>query len=169
MATLAAIVVAAGCSSGNAQKSTATTTTVASSTNPAAAAITLLGARLNTGPYRHSLSMKLVDGTEPISFYVCAAWSKSGPPDGCRGTVGAQLPIGATIRLEQRPAGPGLTHSDSPGWGTVATSDTPELHAVLSNGVTGNKLGLVTFRATLRSASDRVLARSNPFTLTWHK
>jgi hypothetical protein len=57
---------------------------------------------------------------------------------------------------------------DSPGWGTVGTSDSPELSVPLSNGVTGNQRGTVTFRATLRNRAGRVLATSNDFTLTWH-
>jgi hypothetical protein len=50
----------------------------------------------------------------------------------------------------------------------VGTSQNAELHIPLSNGVTGNHVGKVTFRVTLRGRSGHVLATSNAFTLTWH-
>jgi hypothetical protein len=113
--------------------------------------------------------MKLIDGLRPITFYVCAAWGQDAPPKGCTAGGHQILPAKTILRLEQQPAGPAVTYPDSPGWGTVGTSDSPELRTVLSNGVTGNKLGTVTFRATLRDRSGHVLATSNRFTLDWHE
>jgi hypothetical protein len=114
--------------------------------------------------------LRLVDGYQPIAFYVCAAWGKRKAPSRCTATAGARLPAGTVLRLEQRPPGPGARFPDSPGWGTVGTSDSAELSLPLSNGVTGNRLGTVTFRATLRKrSSGRILATSNTFTLSWHK
>jgi hypothetical protein len=156
--------VLAGCTDDTPSTRTASTTGSAT----AGPTITVLGSRSNTGPFGHSLSMKLVDGPRPISFYVCAAWSRTTPPKGCTARPGDYLPAGALLRLEQQPPGPAVTYPDSPGWGTVGTSDTPQLRAPLSNGVTGNKLGTVTFRATLRDRSGHILATSNRFTVTWH-
>jgi len=157
--------VVAGCTDG---KPAAQTESTAGSVK-AAPTITVLGSRSNTGPFGHSLSMKLVDGPQPISFYVCAAWSRETAPKGCTARSGDYLPAGAILRLEQQPPGPAVTFPDSPGWGTVGTADTPELRTVLSNGVTGNKLGTITFRATMRDRSGRILATSNRFTLNWHE
>lgn len=128
----------------------------------------MLGAKAASGPYGHALALKLVDGFTPIPFYVCAAWGAQQAPGGCRAKAGARLPLDTELRLEQHPAGPAVPAHGSPGWGTVGSSDTPELSVPLSNGVTGNQLGKVTFRATLRNQAGRVLATSNTFTLTWH-
>lgn len=165
---------AAGCSGDDASDDAATTAATAARTATAAAAepaetITVLGSRQNTGPFERSLSLKLVKGFHPVTFYVCAAWGEETAPPGCKAARGTRLPAGARMRLEQRPPGPAITYPDSPGWGTVGTSETAELSAPLSNGVTGNRLGKVTFRATLRDQSGDVLATSNAFTVTWHE
>jgi hypothetical protein len=159
-----AALAASGCS-GDKPADKAATTTVGG----AAETITVIGSRQNTGPFRRSLSLKLVDGYQPVNFYICAAWGEGTAPPGCTAAPGARLPAGSMLRLEQRPPGPAVTDPDSPGWGTVGTSETAELDVPLSNGVTGNRLGTVTFRVTLRSRSGHVLATSNTFTLTWHK
>jgi hypothetical protein len=161
----------AGCGADSEPTGEASTTAPATTAeHELARTITVLGSRHNSGPFEDSLSLKLVDGTEPIPFYVCAAWGKEQAPAGCVAARGTRLPAGTTLRLEQHPPGPAVRYPDSPGWGTVGTSETPELSAPLSNGVTGNRFGKVTFRATLRDrASGRLLATSNTFTLTWHK
>lgn len=155
---------AAGCGGGT--KDAPATTTTSHATAPER--ITVLGSTRAAGPYGHSIALKLVDGLTPIPFYVCAAWGAREAPGGCHAKAGAKLPLGTELRLEQHPAGPAVPAQGSPGWGTVGSSDTPELSVPLSNGVTGNKLGKVTFRATLRNQAGRVLATSNTFTLTWH-
>jgi hypothetical protein len=157
----------AGCSDDSPGE--AGTTTATASAGDAQRTIRLLGSKSNSGPFEESLSLKLVDGVEPIAFYVCAAWGDDEAPSGCKAPSGARLPAGASLRLEQRPPGPARRFADSPGWGTVGTSETAELSAPLSNGVTGNRIGKVTFRATLRNRAGRVLATSNPFMLTWHE
>jgi hypothetical protein len=148
---------------------TATAATTTAPTEEAARTITVLGSRRNTGPFAESLSLRLVDSLVPIPFYVCAAWGETTAPPGCTAAAGARLPAGTTLRLEQRPPGPAVTNPDSPGWGTVGTSESPELSVPLSNGVTGNRPGKVTFRTTLRSRTGKILATSNTFTLTWHE
>ena len=163
------VLVAAGCGGGS---GTTTSTTVATTTAAASGAperITVLGAAKNDGPYGRSLSLRLVDSPEPIPFFVCAAWGAKAAPGDCHAAAGAKLPLDTELRLEQHPAGPAVPAQGSPGWGTVGSSDTPELSAPLSNGVTGNKLGDVTFRATLRNRAGKVVATSSTFTLTWHR
>jgi hypothetical protein len=135
----------------------------------AAAKITLQGSRLQRGPWRRSLSLQLVKGFKPISFYVCAVWGEGTPQQPCRAAAGSKLPAGATMRLEQRPIGPAVRRPDSPGWGMVGLSSGALLEAVLSNNVSGNRLGTVTYRVTLRNESGRVLATSNMFKVAWHK
>jgi hypothetical protein len=162
---------ASGCSSDKTADTTPTTTS-ATTTEPAENApqtITVLGSQQTTGPFASSLSLKLVDGLKPIPFFVCAAWGKQTAPADCKAASGTRLPAGTSIRLEQQPPGPAIKNPDSPGWGTVGTGDSPELSIPLSNGVTGNHLGKVTFRATLRNRSGHVVATSNAFVLTWHK
>ncbi len=71
------------------------------------------------------------------------------------------------MRLEQRPPGPGVKRADSPGWGLVGTSDQTELRVVLSDFVSGNRPGTVTYRVTLRNPSGRILATSNTIMIDW--
>ena len=80
----------------------------------------------------------------------------------------AVLPRGTILRLEQKPAGSGIKVKDTPGWGMVGTSLEPSIFAVLSNVVTGNKYGTVTYRVTLRDAEGTIVARSKPFKVVWH-
>jgi hypothetical protein len=154
--------VAAGCGGGKSTVETGQTT-------GGTAGITLRGSKLNLGPWSPSLSLRLVLNGTPTTFYACAVWKQAFPEHSCEAAAGTKLPAGATMRLEQRPVGPALERADSPGWGLVATSEGAALEAVLSNNVSGNRLGTVTYRVTLRNASGRVLARSNELTVDWHK
>jgi hypothetical protein len=164
-----AAVLLTGCSSDKAAKSSTTTASQATGES-APVTITVLGSRANTGPFTRSLSMKLDDTTpKPYPFYVCAAWGEQKAPDGCKAAAGARLPVGGILRLEQQPPGPAVTFPDSPGWGTVGTSDTAELTVPLSNGTTGNRFGTVTYRVTMRDRAGKILANSNRFVLTWHR
>jgi hypothetical protein len=170
-ALAAAALALSGCSSDKAADTTPATTaaTTTGAADNAPRTITVLGSQQDTGPFASSLSLKLVDGLKPIPFFVCAAWGKQTAPSDCTAASGARLPAGTAIRLEQKPPGPAVKYPDSPGWGTVGTAESAELNIPLSNGVTGNHLGKVTFRATLRNRSGHVLATSNAFVLTWHK
>jgi hypothetical protein len=173
LVTALAALALSGCSGDepttNAVTTTPTATGQTTTAGDAPQTVTVLGSAQNTGPFEDSLSLKLVAGFRPIPFYVCAAWGAKTAPSNCTAAQGARLPAGSTLRLEQRPPGPAVTYPDSPGWGTVGTSEDPELNIPLSNGVTGNRVGKVTFRATLRNRSGRVLATSNTFTLTWRR
>jgi hypothetical protein len=166
---------ASGCGGdGSASGGEDTTTAAATRSTHAARAprtVTVLGARANDGPYVPALALKLdFNGKDPIPFYVCAAWDERRAPAGCKAAAGAKLPAGTIMRLEQKPAGPAVTYPDSPGWGTVGTSDSPELEIPLSNLATGNKVGKVTYRATVRNReSGAIVAASAPFVLTWQK
>jgi hypothetical protein len=51
----------------------------------------------------------------------------------------------------------------------LASSEEPVLEAVLSNTVSGDRPGTVHYRVTLRDPSGKILARSNRFTVTWHR
>ena len=73
------------------------------------------------------------------------------------------------MRLEQRPIGPAARRADSPGWGLVGTSEEAYLDIPLSSFVSGNRPGPVTYRATLRDGTGRVLATSNTITISWHE
>ena len=158
--TLAAAV-AAGASGGNAARGARVETT-------AATQITLRGRRPARGPWRSYLWLKLVR-SEVINFTVCAVWKQPPPHQACRAARGNQLPRGTTMRLEQRPIASALRRADSPGWGMVGASPEAALEAVLSNTVSGNRVGTFSYRVTLRNASGRVLATSNTFRAFWHR
>lgn len=128
--------------------------------------LTLRG-RVHRGPWRPALSLKLAQ-TSLTEFSLCAVWDKAGvgsPNCDRRGP----LPAGTALRLEQSPVGRGIKRADSPGWGMLASSDDSVLEAALSNTASGNRLGTVHYRVTLRDTSGNVLARSNLFTVTWHR
>jgi hypothetical protein len=134
--------------------------TVAGVTTGAGAKIVLRGRQGSQGPWRHYLWLKLVK-VEVISFSVCAIWNRaSSPPPSCRAPRGTRLPRGTIMRLEQRRAGPG--------WRVVGISRDAALEAVLSNAVSGNRPGAVSYRVTLRSAVGRVLGTSNTFKVFWN-
>jgi hypothetical protein len=115
------------------------------------------------GPWRRYLWLKLrrVDIT---TFSVCAIWNRSSPPPpNCHGAPGDRLPQGTVLRLEQRRLRPA-----SRPWTTVGISRDAALSAVLSNTVSGNRLGTVTYRVTLRSPEGRIFRTSNAFNVFWH-
>jgi hypothetical protein len=134
----------------------------------AARKITLRGREPGPGPWRTYLWLKLVK-VKLKSFELCAVWDQPNPLPNCRSKAGKALPPGTILRLEQRPVGKGVRVSDSPGWGLIGTSNEPSLGAVLSNAVTGNRFGTVTYRVTLRNAEGGIVARSNPFKVAWHR
>jgi hypothetical protein len=135
----------------------------------AAAPIALRGRRPAHGPWRSYLWLKLVR-TDIVNFTVCAVWRQRPPQASCRAAPGNRLPAGTIMRLEQRPIGKGLRRSDSRGWGMVGASTDAALEAVLSNAVSGNRVGTVTYRVTLRRiAGGRALATSNTFRVYWHR
>ena len=130
-------------------------------TTGAAAPIVLRGRQGSQGPWRRYLWLKLVK-VELTSFSVCAVWNRaSPPPPTCHAARGDRLPRGTIMRLEQR-----LARRAS--WRTVGTSRDAALTAVLSNAVSGNRPGAVSYRVTLRSASGRVFRTSNTFKVFWH-
>lgn len=167
---LSALLVA-GCSGGKPSAGSPTTTGGQTTTNAAQdpATIRLRGAASSTGPWKRHLSAKLGTGGNPGKFFVCGVWSHTPPKDPCRAPAGTVLPAGATMRLEQRPIGPAVERPDSPGWGLVGTSGEADLDIPLSSFVSGDRPGPVTYRVTLRDGAGRVLATSNPITITWQK
>ncbi len=134
----------------------------------AAAKITLRGRQGGAGPWRSSLSLKLVK-VKLTSFVVCAVWDQAMPPPTCHAAPGDRLPKGTSLRLEQRPAGSGVKRADSPGWGMIGLSQDAALEAVLSNNISQNQFGTISYRVTLRSASGRIQATSNTFRVVWHR
>lgn len=138
--------------------------TVGEVTPGAPAKIVLRGRQGPQDPWRRSLSLKLrLSELEVTSFSVCAIWNRasSTPPPDCHAPRGTRLPSGTTLRLEQRRSGPG--------WKTVGTSTDAALQAVLSNNVSGNRPGAVSYRVTLRRASGHVLRTSNAFVVYWNE
>jgi hypothetical protein len=138
--------------------------TEADVTTGAPAQIVLRGRQGAQAPWRPSLSLKLrLSELEVTSFTVCAIWDRaaSPPPPDCSAPGATGLPSGTTLRLEQRRSGPA--------WRTVGTSTDPALQAVLSNNVSGNQPGPVSYRVTLRGASGRVLRTSNTFVVNWNE
>jgi hypothetical protein len=129
--------------------------------------ITLRGKFLGSG-WRKSLSRTLVR-TRLTQFTLCALWDHPASRQfDCIPTAGASLPKGTELRLEQKPPGHGLRRADSPGWGMIGLSPTAVLRAPLSNDVTGNKVGTVRFRVTLRQrSSGAIIYRSNLLLLRW--
>ena len=135
---------------------------------PAANTITLR-ARIDHGAWQRGLSLKLVK-TKLASFSVCAVLDAPvSQRFTCLAPHGTRLPAGTTMRLEQSPVKQALRRVDSPGWGMLATSQTAVVAAVLSNTVTGDVLGRFRYRVTLRDAAGKVLLRSNPITVVWHR
>jgi hypothetical protein len=133
----------------------------AGATTAAVSTIVLRGRTGIEGPWRRYLRLRLARGGIPVSFSVCAVWGDppSLTPD-CQAAPGERLPEGTTMRLEQH---------RTVGWKRVGLSTGPALEAVLSNAVSGNRLGTVFYRVTLRQRSGRVLRTSNTFRVVWHK
>ena len=129
----------------------------------------VLKARRGVGPWVTSLSLKL-EKQKVKSFTVCGVWgAQVSDPFTCRPVAGDPLPSGTTMRVEQSPIANAMRRPDSPGWGLVGTSMTGSVTVVLSNNLTGNRLGTFRYRVTLRDASGHVLASSNKVTLVWHR
>jgi hypothetical protein len=131
--------------------------------------ITLRG-KFAGGAWKPTLSRKL-DRNRLIAFSLCAVWDQpTSRRFNCAAAQGVQLPEGTELRLEQRPAAAALKLRDSPGWGLLGVSGEPSFRVPLSNGVTGNRFGTVTFRVTLRErSSGKVLYRSNALLLRWRR
>jgi hypothetical protein len=128
-----------------------------------------LRARLHDGIWQKSLSLKL-NKLKLIGFTVCAVWDQPATQKfSCKGPAGAKLPAGTRMRLEQSPVSRALRRADSPGWGMLGTSEDPFLGAGLSNTVSGNRIGTVKYRVTLRDASEKIMLTSNVFTVVWHR
>ena len=124
--------------------------------------IVLRGRRGIQGPWRSYLWLKLVR-TDIVSFSVCAVWNQRLLTPACRATAGKTLPEDTLMRLEQRRT------TRVARWKRVALSTEPTLEAVLSNAVSGNRLGTVLYRVTLRSPTGHIRATSNTFRVFWQK
>jgi hypothetical protein len=124
------------------------------------ASILLRGRQGIQGPWRRYLWLRL-NRHSVISFTVCAVRNRTKPTPSCAPPQGERLPQGSILKLEQRRAGRG--------WRTVAISRGPALQAVLSNGVTGNRLGTISYRVTLRNEGGRAVETSNTFKVYWTK
>ena len=148
---------------------TAGTTTSATGTRSTATVITLRGrtSANGGGTWQRRLRLKLLK-LRLNRFELCAMVNQTKFSPSCDARPGSVLPRGTILRLEQKPAGSGIRVKDTPGWGMVGTSLEPSLFAVLSNVVTGNKFGTVTYRVTLRDAEGDIVARSKPFKVIWH-
>ena len=146
---------------------TAGNTSSAAGARTTATVITLRGRSPGaTGAWQRRLRLKLIK-LRLKRFELCAMVNHSRLSPTCDAKPGEALPQGTILRLEQRPAGQGIKVQDTPGWGMVGTSLEPSIIAVLSNVVTGNKVGTVTYRVTLRDAEGTILARSKPFKVVW--
>ena len=147
---------------------TAGNTSNAAGARATATVITLRGrSPVALGAWHQRLRLKLIK-LRLKKFELCAMVNRSALSPTCDAKPGEALPRGTILRLEQRPAGHGIKVQDTPGWGMVGTSLEPSIVAVLSNVVTGNKVGTVTYRVTLRDAEGTILARSRPFKVVWH-
>lgn len=167
MAKIAVILAAAAVAVPLATAARGQAAQTAVATGASGGAITLR-ARLGRGPWQRSLSIRLVK-TSLIEFSLCALWDGLASRNfHCAPAPKAHLPAGTSLRLEQSPIGRALERRDRPGWGLLATSDEGSLQAVLSNTVSGDRLGTVRYRVTLRDRPGRILARSNVFTVQWH-
>jgi hypothetical protein len=133
-------------------------------TTAAVATISLRGRTGIEGAWRSSLRLRLRRTAIPTSFSLCAVWGD--PPSltpECDAPSGERLPEGSTMRLEQSRK---LVNA---AWKRVGFSAGPALSAVLSNSVSGNRLGTVFYRVTLRQSTGTVLRTSNTFRVVWHK
>jgi hypothetical protein len=136
----------------------------------AAAAVTgkiTVRARYRRGPWRSSLSLKLVK-LRLTDFSLCAIWNpRAGAAFDCDAAAKRALPAGTTMRLEQNPVAATVRRADSPGWGMLGGSANGALGAVVSNLLSGNKRGTFSYRVTLRDASNQILVRSNTLKVVW--
>ena len=120
--------------------------------------IVLRGRQGIQGPWRRYLWLKL-QRFGITSFTVCAVRDVTSLSPTCRPPSGDRLPTGAILKLEQGRPGHG--------WRTVAISREVALQAVLSNTVTGNRLGATSYRVTLRNSAGRAVETSNVFRVYW--
>lgn len=128
-----------------------------------------LRARVDTGPWKKTLSLKLRK-MQVTNFSLCGIWNRpTGAKLDCRATPRHRLPAGTSLRLEQNPVASAVRRVGSPGWGMLGVSATPSLGAALSNLVAGNRYGKFTYRVTLRSRTGHVVARSNALTVIWRR
>lgn len=169
---LALVVVAgvvAGCSSGHkAAPGPPRTETAQGATG--GSTITLLASAHTDGLWSRTLSRPLGKAGVPVQFYLCGVRGVAEPNRPCSAAAPDKLPAGATFRIEQQPAGPGIVRPDTPGWGLIGTAEEPTFELSLSDFVsTNNKAGTVTYRATLRDRDGAILGTSNTVTVTWHR
>lgn len=140
-----------------ARESTARSVTV-----DTAAPFLLRGRQQVAGPWKRYLWLKH-SKFNIIRFSVCGAWNQAMSPT-CSVAQGNTLPTGSLLKLEQR-----IGSATSPSWRTVGVSFEPTLQASLSNTVSKNRVGSVSYRVTLRSPTNRVVRTSNVFKVFWTK
>jgi hypothetical protein len=127
-----------------------------------------LRARYHGGLWQKSLYLKLVK-LRLTDFSVCAIWNRpAGETFDCGPASTRQLPDGTSLRLEQSPIARAVRRADSPGWGMLGSSPDAALGAVLSNLVSGNRVGTFRYRVTLRDRTNQLLVASNTLTVVWH-
>ena len=118
IAIVATAVVMAGCSSDH--KASPGVTTTGKAQGPP---ITLLASATTDGPWSRTLSRPLGKAGVPVQFHLCGVRGATNPNRPCRAaSAAARLPAGATFRIEQQPAGPGVVRPDTPGWGLIGTA-----------------------------------------------
>ena len=127
-----------------------------------ASPLLLRGRQQATGPWKRYLWLRL-DRFAIIRFSVCGVWSQPITPT-CSVGQGNTLPSGALLKLEQQ-----FGSLKRPSWRTVGVSTEPALQAVLSNAVSKNRLGAVSYRLTLRDESNRIVRTSNLFKVFWSR
>jgi hypothetical protein len=128
-----------------------------------------LRARFHQGPWKRSLSLKLVQ-VNLTNFSVCAIWNyPAGAKFDCAVASHKRLPGGDSLRLEQSPVARAARRAGSPGWGMLGVSATSGLGSVLSNLVSGNRAGTFRYRVTLRNPTGHIVATSNVLTVLWHR
>jgi hypothetical protein len=127
-----------------------------------------LRAKYHAGLWKKSLYIKLVK-LRLTDFTVCAIWTRpAGETFDCGLASKRPLPEGTSLRLEQSPIARAVRRADSPGWGMVGSSSDAALGAVLSNLVSGNRVGTFRYRVTLRDSANQLLVASNTLTVVWH-
>jgi hypothetical protein len=127
-----------------------------------------LRAKYHGGLWQKSLYLKLVK-LRLTDFSLCAIWNHTaGEKFDCEPASKRQLPDGTSLRLEQSPVARAVVRADSPGWGMVGNSPNAGLGAVLSNLVSGNRVGTFKYRVTLRDRTNQLLVASNTLRVVWH-
>jgi hypothetical protein len=139
-----------------------------SGTSSAVTGTITLRARYHGGFWKKSLSLKLVK-LRLTDFTLCAIWNHTaGEKFDCEPASKRQLPEGTSLRLEQSPVARAVVRADSPGWGMLGSSPDAALGAVVSNLVSGNRVGTFRYRVTLRDRSNQLLVASNTLSVVWH-